>query len=1035
MIVRHHLRRVVLLSTLFVTGSVLAATPEEIWSSIGSATLDLDRAVAVSDLQIEMGAGSLSLEDGVLIPAKPIADRTLELLFLGAARFRIDPEERLERQQLRLFTESPRLDVPLTQVVLTAGDPAVMQHLLERPPIDGLDPGTAETARSTFAEWVDGTERRGFGVSAGILKAALGDTLHDRFFVAWCRSEELGDFYYALDPAAGEQVTLGQFVPLELDDLEAHRAKKRIKKSKRKGRYKQLRFEDLGDWDTWVSAPLTDASGEPTLGRPGLEARSYSTDVSVTPKDQTLRGTTRVTIDSTHAGLRVATLSLYSDLTVTGVEGADGSPLSHFRVKERLHVVLPEATAGTGTLELVIHYEGTVLYEIEKGIFALLDTYSWYPRIGAVDRATYDVTLRWPAKHELLASGREVESGEESGVRCQRRTLDLPAIAFSFEVGAYDVRRFQAGDVAVTIGFARTSWPGDKGVKDEVIETVQDALVFLEDRFGEYPLDYLTIATVPRPFSQGFLGFVTLSHYLLAAPRGGWRILSVEDLDDPGWRRREGRRETIAHELSHQWWGNKVGWDSYRDQWLSEALADFSATLFAAQEADRKSVYLARHARGWKRTLGRGTSGGKTVESLGPVVLGSRLESSLSSGAYQAVVYDKGSVVFSMLARALQPDPFSQMLKALADAVNNRVIDTETFLGAIERMSGVELGEFADQFIYGTGIPEVYYRYQFSQADDGSWTVAGEARQISSGGFRYSLEQTQAGTWHVGRERNDAMDVESSTLVVPFQISLSAGEETGAKRKGKLISDTVTERGLGGLMFVEGAITEFSYTLDDRPDSFWLDQRGEVLARFYCEQREPKRMLRYRAIELAGAGEFDEAESLFEQALNAPLYSEAAGENTPSAKETKRLSKIQDALIHIARTRMYIDQERDADAGAALESVSNLLTGLERTYYRTTRTILRSHLDVRAGDYKAAYQQLSKLLYLDFPFRSGQSAADGARRRKFRSRGRRSGTGRAYALLAITAFETGHEEVAQRALEQAEERGADMQLLKESMPG
>ena len=34
------------------------------------------------------------------------------------------------------------------------------------------------------------------------------------------------------------------------------------------------------------------------------------------------------------------------------------------------------------------------------------------------------------------------------------------------------------------------------------------------------------------------------------------------------------------HEVAHQWWGQTVGFNSYRDQWMSEGFADFSASLF-----------------------------------------------------------------------------------------------------------------------------------------------------------------------------------------------------------------------------------------------------------------------------------------------------------------------------------------------------------------------------------------------------------------------------------------------------------------------
>src|SRR5205823_5226857 len=35
-----------------------------------------------------------------------------------------------------------------------------------------------------------------------------------------------------------------------------------------------------------------------------------------------------------------------------------------------------------------------------------------------------------------------------------------------------------------------------------------------------------------------------------------------------------------AHEIAHQWWGQTVGFRSYRDQWMSEGFADMSASLY-----------------------------------------------------------------------------------------------------------------------------------------------------------------------------------------------------------------------------------------------------------------------------------------------------------------------------------------------------------------------------------------------------------------------------------------------------------------------
>ena len=48
------------------------------------------------------------------------------------------------------------------------------------------------------------------------------------------------------------------------------------------------------------------------------------------------------------------------------------------------------------------------------------------------------------------------------------------------------------------------------------------------------------------------------------------------------------------HEVSHQWWGQLVGFGSYRDQWMSEGFADFSASLFL-QSAYGKETATAAH--------------------------------------------------------------------------------------------------------------------------------------------------------------------------------------------------------------------------------------------------------------------------------------------------------------------------------------------------------------------------------------------------------------------------------------------------------
>ena len=989
--------------------------PESIWESIQDSTLDISLAVGVSAVNIDLGAGSLELHSGVLIPANKIAGRSTEVVFIGEAEFLMNPGDDLESDQLELFAGRREMNVAVQQAVLVIPREETIRSLIARDAVT-LETETQSQAESVYADWVKGAVRRGFGSDSAQFRSLAGDRLYDGFFLAWCSTEELGDFYYALNPGEAEQVVLGQFVPVELDDREAHRLDKAIRRGQREGRYSRLRIDDLGDWDTWISTSLQDSSGAPLPGGAGFESEHYTLDVTVEPGEEKISGSATILVRAEWGGSRILSFAANDEIKFKAVKDADGNALPWIHADDGLLVILPEALEAGSTTEIGIEFGGKVLGELEKGIYVLLDTYSWYPRIGDFDRATYDVTLRWPQRHELLASGRVVDSGSEGKLRWERRELEIPTIAFSFEIGAFDIQTVTAGDVVITVAFSKTTGGSRKGAKQEVLEHLPKALTFFEEKFGDYPLDYMTVVTVPRGFSQGFLGFVTLTHALISN-----RILFVNETQVT---------ELVAHELSHQWWGNKVGWVGYRDQWLSESLADFSSMLYAADQAERKSVYLSGQARAWRRTLNRKILDGRTLESLGPVVMGQRLGSSKSSGAYQAIVYQKGSVILNMLAQSLGTEPFSNMLKELANAVNNRVIDTRTFLKSIERMSGATLDAYSQRFVYGTGIPEVYYRYEFLEQDDGSWTIEGEARQVTSGRFDYTLEKTDRGTWNVVREHTESLDIEQSAIAAPFQVALAAKRDEKIEAEGLAGWETTTQKGLGGRLVLSGDVSEFVIPIKDRPTQFWFDQRGEVLANFFSEQREPKRMLRHRARELAAVGRFEEAEELYRKALAAPLYSESV-ENPPKQKEIDRRTRSQDALIHLGLARMYVDVGRDPDAATELAVVGSILKGFQKGFYKTNRMILRSRLAIRAGDYETVYREMEKLIYLRFPFRYDDTMGASSRRRKFSSRGRRRLNGLGYALFAVAAFETGHPEIARQSAKAATKRGAVMASLDE----
>jgi len=108
----------------------------------------------------------------------------------------------------------------------------------------------------------------------------------------------------------------------------------------------------------------------------------------------------------------------------------------------------------------------------------------------------------------------------------------------------------------------------------------------------------------------------------------------------------------IAHETSHQWWGNVVAWRSYRDQWLSEGFAEYSGMLYtyrrAGEGALRDQIKTARFRQTLVPETDQGVGKGK-ISEVGPLILGIRLNTRKSTNGYQNLTYYKGALVLRML--------------------------------------------------------------------------------------------------------------------------------------------------------------------------------------------------------------------------------------------------------------------------------------------------------------------------------------------------------------------------------------------------
>jgi len=750
---------------------------------------------------------------------------------------------------------------------------------------------------------------------------------------------------------------------------------------------------ELGDFDTWVSTTQM-AAGKPRPGFDPFESASYRITARL-DEDLGLHGRAEIEVTPQASGARVITAHLFRDLVVSRVEVA-GQPAVFRRNGDELAIALPAPSAAGQKLTVAITYDGAFIEKLSGVGYAARDTVLWHPHVGEIDRATYDVELRWPKRLDLVAGGVRVDGGESGAERWERRRVDRPAPAFGFELGRFDVsetvRKTAGGDVILRVALDHASRQLPKEARQQITQAAGDALDLFTTKFGPYPYRELTLVTVPRMASQSLPGLVTLSDLMMADAKSLGLLAMLLGLED--------RRTVIAHEVAHQWWGHEVGWESYRDQWLSEALANWSAMLYAHEKLQDAGPLTGPLA-GWQRELEATLPDGRRLESVGPVTLGGRLESTRAAGAYQAIVYKKGAIVFDMLAQMLGRDKFVEALHGLFGIAAGKVVSTQVMLAALERTMGADLDSFADQFVYGTGLPELSYEYSFApSATAGHWEVTGQVRQRLPHRYRYHVEPVgPEQRLDVVRERRGEGAVADRWLLVPFQVGV--WDPTAPKSDVREDDDVKWSGMVTGQVLVKGEGSPFELELEKEPRRFWLDRGHVVFATFHDDSKDAKRSRYRQGLEAAAKGDVAGAERLWKEALAAKGV---------DGGDSRHLTEELDASIELDLARLRLDGGDDKEAAAAVTRANAKLGRWADDSVRGEVDVLQSRLDLRAGRFAEAFRRLKKVV-----LRRG--SVDSAE---------------AHLLLGVAALRTGDKEAFEDAVKAAEERGADVKALREA---
>ncbi len=961
-----------------IAGVAVQASPPE--DALTSAAVLSGEVFSVDQLTLEMGPGRLHISSGNLYAAAPVEGASREFVLVGHARFRLDPPDDIERGQLEFFIDEPKLDEEILSAVLVIASDAALAAISARPPVE---PSVTERslARSTYSSWRASPDRDVTGVEAALVRDAHADPAYDQYFCAWMFSRARGRFVYLVDPEAYEQVTLGRFERVKLSERDRRRLERQLHREQRQGRLIGADVRHLGRFDTWMSMHMPTPEGGLRPGRPTLDVDHYDLELEVERDARHVRGRAEITLEA-RSPTTVLRFGLHTDLEVESVLGADGE-LEFKESGGELLVLLPRQLEPGQPLKVEIAYAGSLI-DREGSSAALKHTLDWYPNTGTNDRATFDVEFRWPARFDLLSSGRVVEAGEEGDQRWQRTVLRRPSSAFGFEVGKFRSEVFEIRGIPVTFAtdYQGRVLTGNRS-RETLIDAIASALEFCIDTFGEYPFEQLTLVTTGRDFSQSLPGFITLSSLMLADDT--WLAL-YSDLDDP--------RGLIAHEIAHQWWGHRVTFAGYREAWLSEGMANYAATLYV-----RRNVPNLRFGRGptsgWHLALTERLDDGTTLEQIGPLTLGKRLNSSRAS-AYEPIVYRKGALVLGMLARGVGEERFLEALRILVEFVDERDVSltTSDFVALLSQITQRPIHGFAEQFVFSTGLPSINYKYEIVPREDGGWKVLGEIAHQSSLAFTYRVLEVAPGVLDVERQIQADIESHDATLYLPFRILLANDAD-----------DEIRYR--FGLLTLDSENMAFEFDLDQEPAGFELDPHDEVFALSRNLSFYPKRRQLIRGLEELAEGDPDAARESFLRVLSVATYE---GDVPISARWLEDEKRTYDARAHRELCRLAL---RDGNLEFAAEQLAQAARSMSfRQRKGLNYKVLEARLALRRGEAEEALKHLEKDVY-----RSGSTHVE------------------ANLVFVVAAIQAGRRQEARTVLARLHEQPVDITWLSERTAG
>ncbi len=317
----------------------------------------------------------------------------------------------------------------------------------------------------------------------------------------------------------------------------------------------------------------------------------------------------------------------------------------------------------------------------------------WFPCFDSPNaKFTSEITCRVPEGMVVLSNGKLVSEEKDagSGLVAVRWVQDKPHVSYLISLVAGYLKKIEDKykDIplafytpASQIAFASNSFNGTR-----------DMMAFFEQEIG-----------VPYPWPKYYQ--VCVEDFTA----GGMENTSITTLNDRTLHPSEfenlrDSQGLVAHELSHQWFGDLVTCKDWPNLWLNEGFATYYEQLYDGYKSGRDELLYGLYQSA-KHIISQ-------PDQTNAIV---RRNYRSPDELFGYLTYPKGGWVLHMLRSQLGEDLYRRCIKTYLERHLYGTVVTEDLRAVIEELSGRSFDQFFDQWVYHAAQPELAVNYTWDE--------------------------------------------------------------------------------------------------------------------------------------------------------------------------------------------------------------------------------------------------------------------------------------------------------------------------------